>query len=226
MERRQRLVAVRLVENPRHLLERLVQRVVAVVVPGVGPPEHRVAEERRDVVRQLLDVLVLETEEAVLHQPPGVDEVEVAVQLVEHLLVDAVVGDQFGHRFLVDGNAVEFRVVVGVVPVDDADGVERVAVPQCDRHVRVPREVVGDVLRDRLEGHLAGRRHLDGPLVVARRRRGPGPVGSGFVGLGRVVTAPGGASCQHPGRAGDSDRQYVASCLRSSLHTDLGQPKR
>lgn len=51
-----------LVEHLRDLLERLVQRVIAVVVPRIGPTEDGVRKERGCVGFAIVDVLSLESE--------------------------------------------------------------------------------------------------------------------------------------------------------------------
>lgn len=69
---------------------------------------------------------------------------QVAVQLEEHLRVNAAVADEFRHRVLVDAHTAELRVRIRVVQRDDTDRSDGVTVSECDGHVGVTREVVGD----------------------------------------------------------------------------------
>ena len=168
VEVRERLVAVVSLEHLRQLFEALHEGVVSVaVVPRVVLCVDAVAEERRDVLLEFVDVLLFPSLEPV-HQEVGVQHVYVCVELVEQLLAHAVL-IQRHHVAFIDREAVDGVVVLGVISAGEPDGFRRFEAER-DAHVG-PTAVVGDPrLRDALELHFADGSHRDGVRPVRRRR--------------------------------------------------------
>jgi hypothetical protein len=145
-----------------------------------------------------LDVVRVEAEKTVVDQPLGIDQVEVAVEFVEDLLVDPVVQQDVLQPVHVRPDTGQLVVVVVVVAVVLGHRDERVLDAERDAHVGVAREVRRHALRRAVELDGPDRLHLDA-------------VRSRVVTLRILRTAPAGTARQPTRDDGEAPGRYVCS---------------